>query len=141
MRWWKNPDSGSPNRLLSRTLGKIAFVDNSFCGPMPSEGSFWFSSITLEIKAGKVGGCFLAEPFEPIKREQLLPLQRSECTLSLIAKDSTIIVNPMQVTKENSGKTLPWILPLNLRRDLESPKVIAIVVNLGGQDWTRIPSE
>lgn len=123
--------------MISRTAGKIAFIDHEYRGVSPENGEFWYSSITKEFNAGKVKGCFLSEPFERVDYESILSLNRTNCTIHARNKGSTILIDPAKLWDDgySTHNPLPWMLPLELRKQLQAPKVVAIVVCLGGEDW------
>lgn len=137
LRWWSNPNKENRNRIFSRSLGKIAFVDNNFTGVRPDQNEFWLSDITFEINPGKSSGCFLCEPFKKLNWEELIPLNRSMCTLTNYNKcSSTLILTPINFQEED---LVPWILPFSFRGEIlksVATCISSIIVNLGGnQEW------
>jgi hypothetical protein len=141
LRWWANPAyPKNKNKLISRTTGKITFVDNKHTGPQPGDGEFWLSSITTEVFPGQLRGCFLAEPFLKVEFDDLLFLNKGNCTVSYVEDGSVAIIDPALVTTPD-GQHIPWMLPLPFRKELRTEKVIATVVNLGGDSWTTVGSD
>jgi len=135
LRFWANPDSNNQNKLLSRTLGKISFIDNNYQGPRPQDGEFWLSDIVSEIKPSQVGGCFLCEPFQKVDYNDLVPISPLSCTVNRVFK-SILTIDP--VCRETPDRRpIPWILTLNHKTKLMTSEIVAVIVNLGGTYWQR----
>jgi len=135
LRFFDNPDQSNPNALISRTLGKICFIDNNYRGPQPSSGEFWLSNLVKETRASKVAGCFLAEPFQQVEYENLVPLSPLSCTI-LQPFPGTLVIEPVRL-ETPEGYLIPWIVTRNHKSKLMSESIIAVVVNLGGNWWHR----
>ena len=143
VRFFKNPsyDPRAPrgpnsNPLISRTLGKICFVDAAYSGARPQDGEFWIADVTKETDSGQPRGCFLCEPFERVEYENLVPLTSAMCTVNLVY-GYVLTVDPIE-THTPELKTIPWILPLRQKSMLlTNREIVAIIVNLGGEFWSR----
>jgi hypothetical protein len=91
-----------------------------------------------ETDAGQPRGCFLADPFQRVEYEDLIPLTVATCTISL-AHGCVIVIDPTEI-RDTDGKIIPWILPLRQKTALLKDKdgITAIVINLGGDGlWAR----
>jgi hypothetical protein len=139
LRWWKNPSypDKNKNKLISRSLGKIAFVSRS-AFKQPSEGTFWLSSVSSELHAGCLKGCFFADPLEEIFYENLISLNETNCTVSPTFQGKFLIIDPYSLLTPE-GYIIPWFLSLTFRERLKSPTVLAMIVNLGGDWWEKLP--
>ena len=135
LRFFRNPDQSNQNELISRTLGKIAFIVKGYKGPKPQDGEFWLSDIVIETRAGQVGGCFLCEPFQQVDYEELVPISPLNCTVNKVF-ENTLTIDPVRL-ETPERKLIPWILTLNHKTKLMTPEVIAVIVNLGGNWWDR----
>jgi len=135
LRFFENPDETNQNRLISRTLGKICFIDNNYRGPHPDPGDFWLSNVVKETRAGQVGGCFLAEPFQRVPYEHLVPISPLSCTIQAPFR-GTLVVDPIRL-ETPEGHAIPWIVTKNHKARLMNKEIVAVVVNLGGQWWDR----
>ena len=136
LRFFDNPDQSNPNALISRTLGKICFIANDYRGPRPAHGEFWLSNLVKETKASRVAGCFLAEPFQKVAYEILVPLSPLSCTI-LQPFPGTLVIDPVRL-ETPEGHLIPWIVTRNHKAKLMGGTIIAAVVNLGGGWWTRV---
>lgn len=136
-RFFANPRADDQNPLISRTLGKVAFIDHAYLGPKPQEGEFWLSDVVSETKASKVGGCFLVEPFQKVAYEDLVPISPLSCTVNQVFS-SVLTIDPVR-TETPERTLIPWILTLNHKSKLLRPDITAVIVNLGGSWWSRRP--
>ena len=136
LRFFENPDRSNQNDLISRTLGKICFIDNNYRGPRPVAGDFWLSNLIRETKPSQVGGCFLAEPFQQVTRENLVPISPLSCTINQ-PYSGTLVIDPVRL-ETPEGLTIPWIVTKNHKAKLMTNEIIAVVVNLGGRWWRRM---
>ncbi|NIT77380.1 MAG: hypothetical protein GWN58_23500 [Anaerolineae bacterium] len=135
LRFFANPDQSNQNALISRTLGKICFIDNAYRGPHPEPGDFWLSNVVKETRASRVAGCFLAEPFQKVAYESLIPISPLSCTV-LQPFPGTLVIDPVRL-ETPEGALIPWIVTKNHKAKLMADNVIAVLVNLGGDWWER----
>lgn len=135
LRFFQNPDRENQNDLISRTLGKICFIDHRYRGPRPEPGEFWISDIVRETRHGRVEGCFLCEPWERVEYQSLVPLSPLSCTVNR-PFHSVLTIDPVR-NESPEGRIIPWIITRNHRQKLMTPDIVAVVVNLGGKWWQR----
>jgi len=135
LRFFQNPDQSNQNALISRTLGKICFIDNAYRGPQPEPGDFWLSNVVKETRSSRVAGCFLAEPFQKVAYENLVPISPLSCTV-LQPFPGTLVIDPVRL-ETPEGALIPWIVTKNHKARLMANNIIAVLVNLGGNWWDR----
>lgn len=108
------------NKLMTRTLGKIALLDKDFEGDKkPEKDEFWRCKIIRETNPGQNSGCFILEPLTCVPSEEVFKL-----------------VPGMYDEKEESGTLLILphknglnaILPLKVKKNLK--RVNSIIVAL-----------
>jgi hypothetical protein len=131
-----SPSGTWKNRLYSRSLRKIAFIDNKHPreGDYPKDGEQWLVEIVRENQNAK-GGCFILKPIRRIEREQIIPLVHGMYDLEVV--QGTIILTPKE-----QGKF--WVLsPEAKKAMLETAGAHAMVINHGGNPtWPkRRPAE
>ncbi len=136
LRFFSNPDLSNQNALISRTLGKICFIDNNYRGPRLAPGDFWLSNVIKETRSGQVGGCFLAEPFQQVPYEHLVTISPLSCTIQQ-PFPGTLVVDPVRL-ETPEGHAIPWIVTKNHKAKLMTRELVGVVVNLGGPWWQRM---
>ena len=78
-KFYANHDTRSPNKMCSKTLGKIALIDDQWVAQnpdatQPSDEEFWLVDVVHETKPGSARGCFLIHPIRPIPHGELTRL-------------------------------------------------------------------
>ncbi len=75
VKFCRNPDERHANRLFSRTLGKIAFIDHRWSDGQPEvtpvNGEFWLVDVVHETCAGEARGSFLVHPIRLVEERNL----------------------------------------------------------------------
>lgn len=75
VKFCRNPDERQANRLFSRTLGKIAFIDHRWLDRQPddkpTEGQFWLVDVVHETRSGEARGSFLVHPLQRVEEREL----------------------------------------------------------------------
>jgi len=131
--------------VLSRTLGKIAFIHHDHEGPQPGPEEFWWCDIVTEYKSGQVGGCFLVNPVRQVAYSTLRSLSALDCTVHVydMCKEGggrggmTMVVDPLELTNPD-GENIPWFLSLKAKTRLKTRDVVAVVVNLSGSGFWEL---
>jgi hypothetical protein len=82
-----------------------------------------------------VAGCFLAEPFQQVAYETLVPISPLSCTV-LEPFPGVLVIDPIR-TETPENILIPWIVTKNHKAKLMTTSVIAVILNLGGSWWTR----
>ena len=69
------PAGGWKNKLYTRSLRKIGFIDNRYPkdGPYPKDEEHWEVEIVRENMNAR-GGCFILKPIQKLEEDQLYPL-------------------------------------------------------------------
>lgn len=125
------PEGGWRNKLYSRSLRKIGFVDNRHPkdGPYPQNEEHWFVEIVRENLSANGGGCFILKPLRLIPTEELMPLVVGMYEIATV--DDAIIITPHDHTKM-------WVMsPKAKEAILSSSSAASLVINHGGSLWPR----
>jgi hypothetical protein len=127
-----NTDPTKPNKIISRTFGKLAHIDKAWKPPSdiqpPQAEEIWRVRIWRETRPGQNRGCFLVHPIHQILDDEISHLavgmyeeERHTC--------GVVFIRPFNLD-------LNWIMPLdNKRYILERREAYALVVCLGGELW------
>lgn len=124
--FFKNNRDESENKMCSRTLLRIAFIDSQYQGVGPKPGEYWRVDVSQE-RRGPGPGCFIVRP-----------LRKAERTVSLIHGnyDMSIIRDVLIITPRREPER-SWMLSRNAKKELcNTTGANAVVVNLGGEMWT-----
>jgi len=117
-----------PNRTISRTLGKIATINQNWTGPLPEPYDLWTVKIVSEVYHGIKRGCFIVDPIEHRSPDELTHLPVTMIDLEM--RDGILFVRPKKDLHHL------WILPKTHRKSLaQTYNAYAVVINLGGTYW------
>jgi hypothetical protein len=101
---------GSPNPIVSKTMGRYAVIDHAYQGPMPQPYCFWLCRLEGEKIFTDTKGCFVVTPLKEVARED---------DMSQIAKlvPGTFDVEIQGTTVFCKPKIpgLFWIAPFNIK--------------------------
>lgn len=97
---------GSPNPVISQTLGRVAVISHSYEGQMPQPKTFWLCKIETEHGAGQPNGCFVVTPVKQVQLESIMKLVPGTYDTEIIGK--TVICRP----KVDDHF---WIIPFSLK--------------------------
>ena len=122
VKFYDNHETTNTNKLMSKTLGKVAFIDNQWFDKTngstnPLDGEFWLVDVMHETCANQSKGCFLLYPIRKVDAtslNRLLPGMYSEkrCGGCLVLEPKTGGIN--------------WLLPLNHKRSIRD--IYAVIV-------------
>ena len=120
-KFFNNGNQENSNKIITKTMGKVAFIDRSYQGPLPKgdEEEFWRVKIVDERKPGERSGCFIIEPLERVKPVDLKHLVQGFYEEKM--ENGVLFILP-----KNPGHN--WILPLTHRKSIRD--VVAILVCL-----------
>lgn len=136
MKLFSNTNPESQNKIISRSLLKIAAVDREWletATETPKHGEFWLCDILKETAQGRgLKGLFIVKPIKPIpvvdKSPQIVHLIPGMYTEEVL--DTGVVV----VTPHRQDRN--WVMPLHHKSLLaELRGAHAVVVNLGGDLW------
>lgn len=65
-KFHNNHDSESPNKVISRTLGKFGIISLGYKGVQPKDDEFWLVRIINNIRPKERQGCLILEPVKKI---------------------------------------------------------------------------
>lgn len=125
----KNPDSSNQNKILSRNLGKNAFIHSLYTSRIDTSqvslawSQYWVVRVVDEIDAGRRSGCFLLEPIRQIAYEDCVPLSLGMYTEEAV--DGCVVMRPY--------KPALWWLALKHKKMMAQhygPSTYAIVVSI-----------
>jgi len=130
VKFFNNPQWHNPNKLISRTLLKIATVNWAWRGDRPQHWELWLVKIVSETQHGEVGGMFIVDPI--VKLNPDTDMAHLPPTLyDQEIKDDVLIITPHYPDPGHY-----WMLPKDHRRDMATKhKAYAVVVNHGGTIW------
>jgi len=123
IKFFPNINQKNSSKLMTKTLGKIGFIDRSYTGVLPKADEFWRARIVEEVHPGEKRGCFLLEPIWPIEEPQLSRILPGLYTEEL--KDGILYIYPTEKGKH-------WIIPLAHKKFIRD--VYAILVCLEKDD-------
>ena len=135
-RQGKQPAEGWRNKLYTRSLKKVGFIDNRHLtrDGMPRADEHWLVEIIRENQSKK-GGCYILKPLEYISNDDLSPLIHG--MYEMAEKDGVVMITPHDQSKN-------WVMSPKAKHDimLEYPGTKSIIINLGGDMWaSRMSAE
>jgi hypothetical protein len=127
------------NKLWTRTLRKIGFVDNRYTGPAkPEPGEDWLVEVLRENQGRKAppstdgrsgGGCLILRPIRKLEQKELLPLIHG--MYELRTEEDIVILTPHDKAKF-------WVIsPQTKNAILATTKANTIIIDHGGNLWPR----
>lgn len=120
-KFHKNADSESPNRIVSRTLGKFGFIDRNYEGIMPKYEEFWIVKILYNIKPNDTQGCLILEPIRKVDyKKEVGKLVWGMYTTKEAGNAVTLIM------PKEEYKNMLWQLPLEERKRYRKKAVIVV---------------
>lgn len=128
------PSGNWKNKLWTRTLRKIGFVDNRYTGPLkPAPGEDWLVEVVRENQgkgqASGGGGCLILRPIKKLERHEQAPLIHGMYELKL--EDDIVVLTPKDLTKF-------WVISPQAKNSiLQATKANTIIINHGGNLWPR----
>ncbi len=140
------PDDYRRNRVFSRTLCKIAVVDNEWTpadGRRPAGSEFWLVDVVKESSPGKPRGAFVVRPVRYVAREQhdgsldspIMRLLPGMFTSALVYPGGSLGAGVVVITPRHQDTD--WIFGMDAARLLiRAHNAYALVVNLGGEQWS-----
>lgn len=119
VKFHENTDLDSPNRVLTRTLGKFGVVSHAYEGTRPRPNEFWLVEVVGNKCPEQTKGCLL---LEPIKKLDF----RSDVGKLVWGMYTTEEVGPaiVLVTPNPQFSNSYWQLPLDERKKFKSKAVI-----------------
>lgn len=120
--------SGSwKNKLYTRTLRKIGFIDNRYTGQeKPRANEHWLVDVVRENQSAR-GGCLILHPIRKVT--DYVPLINGMYDLHM--DGDVLIIVPHDKTKN-------WVLSPKAKSSfLEATKANTIVIDHGGTLWPR----
>jgi len=123
VKFYENHEPTNSNKLMTKTLLKVAFIDNEWMdsnqkAEIPKDGEFWLVDIIHETCQGQPKGCFLVHPIRKVDStslSRLLPGMYDE-----INRSGCLILEP-----KTGG--LSWLLPLRHKQSIKS--IYAVIVS------------
>lgn len=115
-----NPVPSSPNRLVTKTIGKYGFVSSDYEGPAPKHDEFWLVRIDREIKANSLQGCFVLTPVKPIDRQDISILVSGVGHYSEYEEEGIRYILPVDKDKY-------YVLPLEHRKNIKTVRSVIVV--------------
>lgn len=120
-KFHKNADSDSPNRIVTRTLGKFGFIDRNYEGIMPKYEEFWIVKIIYNIKPDDTQGCLILEPIRKVDyKQEVGKLVWGMYSIKEVGKAITLII------PNEEFKNKLWQLPLEERKRYKKKAVIVV---------------
>ena len=133
-----NTDPSKANKIISRTLGKLAHIDKEWSPPhgvdSPRPEEIWRVNVVRETRPSQNRGCFLVHPIQRIPDSEISHLavgmyeeERHPCGI--------VIVRPF-------NPKLNWIMPLDNKKFIMKHRdAYALVVCLDGELWYPLSEE
>lgn len=115
-----NPVPSSPNRLVTKTIGKYGFVSTDYEGPAPKHDEFWLVRIDREIKANSLQGCFVLTPVKLVDRQDISVLVSGVGHYSEYEEEGIRYILPVDKDKY-------YILPLDHRKNIKTVRSVIVV--------------
>ena len=120
-KFHRNADSESPNKVVTRTLGKFGFIDRNYEGELPKYEEFWLVRVKSNIRPDETQGCLILEPIRKIDyKKEVGKLVWGMYHTEDVGKAITLIVP----NKEYEDKL--WQLPLEERKKYRKKAVIVV---------------
>lgn len=126
-----SPSGSWKNRIYTRTLRKIGFIDNriSTDGVSPKPREHWLVKVVRENQQADGKGCLILKPIRKIEESEQTPLLHGEYSIEYI--DDVVILHPPDPTKF-------WVFsPKAKGKILESVNANVLVISHGGTLWPR----
>lgn len=120
-KFHRNADSDSPNKIVTRTLGKFGFIDRNYEGVMPKYEEFWIVKIIYNIKPDDTQGCLILEPIKKVDyKQEVGKLVWGMYSIKEIGKAVNLII------PNEEFKNKLWQLPLEERKRYKKKAVIVV---------------
>lgn len=97
---------GSPNPIVSKTMGRYAVIDPAYNGPMPQPYRFWLCRLEGEKIFTETKGCFVVTPLQEVPLEKIAKLVPG--TFDVEVRGSAVYCTP-------KIPELFWIAPFNIK--------------------------
>lgn len=121
VKFYENHDPSNINKLFSKTLRKIGFIDQEWLNEQPErqpqDHEFWLVDVVHETCHGEGKGCFLLHPLRPVEAETLnwlLPGMYSE-----EIHDGLVLLEP-----NNGG--IHWLVSRRLKQAVKGSYAIIV---------------
>lgn len=120
------------NRLWTRTLRKIGFIDNRYTGAArPQADEHWLVEVVRENQSAK-GGCLILHPLRKIEKHERVPLVHGMYDMRM--EEDVLVLVPHDKTKF-------WVISSEAKSAiLSATKANTIIIDHGGSLWTKRPS-
>lgn len=125
--------SNGKNAIFTRSLRKIAFIDNrefNYQAPdYPKEGELWLVDVVRENPSA-TGGCLILHPESRLDRDDVSPLVHGMYDME--RHDDAVILKP-----HSEGL---WVMSPAAKRAIQEafgPEVKTVVIDHGGGIWNR----
>ena len=118
------------NRIYTRSLRKVGFIDNRSMGALPQNEEHWLVKIVRENQsATKVGGCFILRPLQKIPEAELQPLLHGMYEFAV--HQDAVVLTPHDPTKF-------WVMTPEAKvAILDATNARSFIINHGGPLWER----
>lgn len=127
-------EHGSPwkNRLWTRTLRKIGFIDNRYTGAeKPRADEHWLVEVIRENQSRK-GGCLILTPIRKVETHERVPLVHGMYDIRV--EGDVLVLVPHDKTKY-------WVISSEAKSSiLAATKANTIIIDHGGELWNKRPS-
>jgi hypothetical protein len=138
VRFFRNPTPDRRNPAITRTLGKIGFVDSAVRDTASIDTAdlikgFWIVEVLRELSAGSPQGCFLLRPIRGLEVEEVCKVMPGLYKTDQI-DPGTIVVYPFK-------PDVPCVLPVaikNKMRDDDQYHSIVVAYSTNKDVWTRV---
>lgn len=119
VKFHENTDEYSPNRVLTRTLGKFGVVSSTYGGVKPKPDEFWLVKVIDNKNPDQTKGCLILEPLKKLDfTKDVGKLVWGMYSVEDVGPAIALIVpNP------EFGKSY-WQLPLDERKKFKNKAVI-----------------
>ena len=120
-KFHRNADLESPNKVVTRTLGKFGFIDRNYKGTLPKFEEFWIVKIKYNIKPEDTQGCLILEPIRKVDyKNEVGKLVWGMYSIENVGKAVALIY-----PNEEFNNRL-WQLPLEERKKFKKKSVIVV---------------
>jgi hypothetical protein len=130
-----SPKNGWKNKIYTRDLRKIGFIDNRYMednpDKMPGGEEYWLVKILRENQSRYGKGCFILRPIKRIVEDDLLPLVHGMYDMRL--DEGSVVIEP-------HNKEQFWIMSPAAKKAIQSAfgeGSDAVVIDHGGGMWAR----
>ena len=122
MKFYENHLPSNNNKLMTKTLLKVGFIDNDWLDKsngarVPADGEFWLVDVVHETCASQAKGCFLLHPIRLVDStalNRLLPGMYEEHH-----EEGCLVLEP-----KTGG--INWLLPLTHKKSIVG--IYAVIV-------------